>query len=201
MKFHIVLAVLLAGALTLVLPAGAKTPSPVEPGFAPLRLASTAQILVDAISNGPSEVGCDLLPGQFGRSYAALDELYVEPFICQRINALATSPQTVARLPDGSRILFRTALALSVLVHESWHLSDEPWSLDEAWTDCREIQTSWAFAELLGADHATAVRLGQISVSIHYLKVMFSPKYENLAKCRAGGEWDLSPSTPAWPIG
>ena len=167
----------------------------------PLALSSRAQVLVDAISGDPSKVVCDLGKGEFGFTLLGLEEIHVERFVCSRINALAADPRAVADLPDGSRTLFRTALALSILVHESWHLANHPDYGSEPWADCREIQTSWAFAEFLGADHATAVRLGLIGVQIHYLKVMINADYEDLVMCRPGGPWDLHPETAAWPIG
>jgi hypothetical protein len=90
----------------------------------------------------------------------------------------------------------RTARALAVLAHESWHLHGVS---DEGTTECYALQTGVEIGQRLGLSADTARRMMRQQLVENALRGQASPAYRVPPDCRDGGGLDLKPNVPEFP--
>jgi hypothetical protein len=177
------------------------------------RIGNEARLgaIASAIAGRDVHVRC---PGMIGRLFSwdtvegsvefdaagrPADETRLRVFTCAELDALADGGReqalACAERPDagcGTRAE-DLALAVDVLVHESWHLAGV---IDEAVTECRAVQSvAWA-AERLGATPAQGDGLARMHLADGYPRL---PERYRSAECVDGGALDLRPEDPVWP--
>ena len=90
----------------------------------------------------------------------------------------------------------RTARALAVLAHESWHLRGER---DEGTTECYALQSGVELGRRLGLSEGTARRMMRQQLAENGLRNGASAEYRVPGQCRDGGELDLHPRSSRFP--
>ena len=115
---------------------------------------------------------------------------------CRRLERLWRDPPDFACLAADAcgKEELRTARAVVVLAHESWHLRGVR---NEAETQCYAVQTTEATARALGLDPEAARRVALWAAADHAGE--YDWEYRDSKRCRPRGAWDLRPETAAWP--
>jgi hypothetical protein len=126
----------------------------------------------------------------------------------QHADGVATVGGTLAYLTpercyDLYRLAFRddvtfsrTARALAVLAHESWHLRGVR---NEGRTECYALQSGVALGERLGLSADTAGRMMRAQLVENSLRLGGDREYRIPVECREGGSLDLSPGRTSFP--
>ena len=115
------------------------------------------------------------------------DRAYVTPEICLDLYRLAF---------EGEERGSRTARAIAVLAHESWHLRGES---DEGATECLALQSGVELGRRLGLDEGTARRMMAQQLAENSLRGAEGLEYRVSSECRDGGRVDLDPDGEAFP--
>jgi hypothetical protein len=171
------------------------------------RLAAVASAIAgrDVSVRCPGVVGrvlsWDTVEGsvRFGPDGKPADETRLRAFSCAELDALAEGRRDEAlacaeqRGASCGREVADLALAVDVLVHESWHLAGV---IDEAVTECRAVQSLAWGAQQLGASPAESRALAQVYLKTGYPHL---PQRYKTADCADGTELDLRPADPVWP--
>jgi hypothetical protein len=133
---------------------------------------------------------------QFDANGRPADETRLRVFTCTELDALAEGRRSGALAcaeREETGCAGDLAMAVDVLVHESWHLAGV---LDEAQTECRAVQSiAWA-AERLGATPAEAQGLARVHLAHGYPRL---PERYRSGECADGRAMDLRPGDPIWP--
>jgi hypothetical protein len=90
----------------------------------------------------------------------------------------------------------RTARALAVLAHESWHLRG---LRDEGTTECYALQTGVALGRRLGLSESTARQMMRQQLTENALRRGAGLDYVVPADCRDSGRLDLNPDSARFP--
>lgn len=90
----------------------------------------------------------------------------------------------------------RTARALAVLAHESWHLRG---TRNEGRTECYALQSGVGLGERLGLSTETAHRMMRAQLIENSLLVGGENEYRIPTDCREGAALDLSPERTSFP--
>jgi hypothetical protein len=90
----------------------------------------------------------------------------------------------------------RTARALAVLAHETWHLRGER---NEARTECFALQSGVELGRRFGLSEETARRMMRQQLVENQLRARGSVEYLVPSECRDGGSLDLHPQSSAFP--
>jgi len=96
----------------------------------------------------------------------------------------------------GEFVFSRTARAIAVLAHESWHLRGVR---SEARTECYALQSGVALGERLGLSAQTAARMMRAQLVENSLLVGAGNEYRVPSDCREGGALDLAPERTRFP--
>lgn len=115
------------------------------------------------------------------------DVAYLTPERCYDLYRLAFA---------GDVSFSRTARALAVLAHESWHLRG---LRNEARTECHALQSGVELGRRLGLSVETARRMMRQQLAENALHAGRSSAYVVPAGCRDGGELDLYPARSGFP--
>jgi hypothetical protein len=97
---------------------------------------------------------------------------------------------------EGEITSSRTARALAVLAHESWHLRGER---DEGTTECYALQSGVDIGRSLGLSVSTARQMMRQQLTENSLHGGGSADYLVPAECRDGGQLDLDPRSSRFP--
>jgi hypothetical protein len=97
---------------------------------------------------------------------------------------------------EGEITSNRTARALAVLAHESWHLHGER---NEGATECYALQSGVDLGRSLGLSTGTARQMMRQQLTENALHRRSSADYLVPSECRDGGELDLHPRTSRFP--
>jgi hypothetical protein len=110
---------------------------------------------------------------------------------------------TPARCFDLYRLAFegeitssRTARAIAVLAHETWHLRGER---DEGTTECYALQTGVELGRRLGLSADTARQMMRQQLTENLLRGHGSVDYLVPAECKDGSRLDLDPGSSRFP--
>ena len=90
----------------------------------------------------------------------------------------------------------RTARALAVLAHESWHLRGIS---DEGTTECYALQSGAEIGRRLGLSDSSARRMMRQQLVENARIGRSNPAYRVPADCRDGGRLDLNPDSERFP--
>jgi hypothetical protein len=124
-------------------------------------------------SDGVAEVGGDIA--------------YLTPERCFDLYRLAYKDEVTSS---------RTARALAVLAHESWHLRGVE---DEGTTECYALQSGVDIGRRLGLSAGTAAQMMRQQLTENVLHTGSSSQYLVPRDCRNGGRLDLNPDTSRFP--
>jgi hypothetical protein len=97
---------------------------------------------------------------------------------------------------EGEITSSRTARALAVLAHESWHLRGER---DEGTTECYALQSGVDIGRSLGLSVSTARQMMRQQLTENSLHGGGSADYLVPPECRDGGQLDLDPRSSRFP--
>jgi hypothetical protein len=97
---------------------------------------------------------------------------------------------------EGEITSSRTARALAVLAHESWHLRGER---DEGTTECYALQSGVDVGRSFGLSASTARQMMRQQLTENALHGGGSSDYLVPSECRDGGQLDLDPSSSRFP--
>jgi len=101
------------------------------------------------------------------------------------------------RLAFRHEVVFsRTARALAVLAHESWHLRGVS---NESRTECYALQSGVELGERLGLSAHTAGRMMRAQLVENSLLIGGDSEYRISPDCREGGSLDLAPERTSFP--
>lgn len=109
----------------------------------------------------------------------------LSPSICRAISTLLNN-----RPQYPNRII---ANGMDTLTHEMVHALGYK---NEAQTECYAMQLSIVFAVQLGVPYSYANELSHLSLQNY---AAHPPEYQDYARCREGGAWDLIPNHPSPP--
>ena len=115
------------------------------------------------------------------------ERAYLTPEICLDLYRLAFEDEL-----RGSR----TARAIAVLAHETWHLRGVG---DEGTTECYALQSGVEIGRRLGLSDETARQLMRQQLAENGLRAGGSAEYRVTPECRDGGSLDLDPGTTHFP--
>ncbi|MFO7571103.1 MAG: hypothetical protein R6W48_00685 [Gaiellaceae bacterium] len=136
------------------------------------------------------------------------DESRAHVGVVQRAEGIAQVGGTLAfltpeRCYDLYRLAFRgditssrTALAISVLAHEAWHLRGVR---DEGVTECYALQSGVGLGKRLGLSEETARQMMRQQLTENALRGLGSAEYRVPPECRDGGRLDLEPDSGRFP--
>jgi hypothetical protein len=97
---------------------------------------------------------------------------------------------------EGEITSSRTARALAVLAHESWHLRGVS---DEGTTECYALQSGVDVGRAFGLSAGTARQMMRQQLTENVLHTRGSADYLVPADCKDGGPLDLNPGTSRFP--
>jgi hypothetical protein len=97
---------------------------------------------------------------------------------------------------EGEITSSRTARALAVLAHESWHLRGER---DEGTTECYALQSGVDLGRSFGLSAGTARQMMRQQLAENALHGGGSAEYLVPPECRDGGQLDLDPRSSRFP--
>ena len=112
---------------------------------------------------------------------------YLTPEICFDLYRIGSDDEA----PFG-----RTARAIAVLAHESWHLRGER---DEGRTECFALQSGVELGRRLGLSESTAERMMRQQLAENELRGQGALEYLVPPDCRDGGSLDLDPGSSEFP--
>jgi hypothetical protein len=162
------------------------------------RQARTETILsreASAIARHPAKVTCDdnrefvgYVQDADGLAEVSGDQAYLTPEICDTLYQLAIKHR-VQSFP-------RTARAIAVLAHESWHLRGER---DEGLANCYGFQSGVQIGQNLGLPESRARAMMREQLATNASDSGTNVAYRVPSSCRDGGASDLLPGTPSFP--
>lgn len=117
----------------------------------------------------------------WGYTYLYWDKAVVDAALCNA--ALAIADGAPEREPD-----WRMAVAVLVLVHESYHMRHWDLRHSEAAVECRAIRHTRVAMRLLGADERLADRLMPWALATHWRIGAVAPEY-NSKTCKVPWPW------------
>jgi hypothetical protein len=112
---------------------------------------------------------------------------YLTPAICHDLYRVAFRDEVV---------FSRTARAIAVLAHESWHLRGER---DEGRTECYAFQSGVELGRRLGLSERTARQLMRQQLADNVLRGGSTVQYRVPDECRDGGGLDLDRASSRFP--
>jgi hypothetical protein len=147
------------------------------------------------IAGRPARVGCDT-SGQYvgfvqdadGLAFVGGNRAYLTPSICNTLYQLGVKHRTHS--------FSRTARALAVLGHESWHLQGVR---NEGLANCYGYQSGVEIGVHLGLSEKTARAMMREQLATNPGDSAGNPQYLVPAGCRNGGANDLHQDTAAFP--
>ena len=148
-----------------------------------------------AIARHPAKVGCDD-KGEFvgfvqdadGLAYVGGDQAYLTPAICDTLYQLAVKNRVQS--------FSRTARAIAVLGHESWHLRGVR---DEGLTNCYGFQSGVEIGQHLGLSESRARAMMREQLATNTSDSGTNAQYRVPSTCRDGGSDDLHPAVRGFP--
>jgi hypothetical protein len=148
-----------------------------------------------AIAGHPASVGCDTR-GEYvgfvhdadGAAVVGGNRAYLTPSICD----------TLYQLTFKNRVhsFARTARAIAVLAHESWHLRGVS---DEALANCYGFQSGVQIGVHLGLSESTARAMMREQLATNPSDAAGNPQYLVPDGCHDGGSEDLRPAASGFP--
>jgi hypothetical protein len=147
------------------------------------------------IAGHPARIGCDT-SGKYvgfvhdadGLAFVGGTRAYLTPSICDALYQLAFKH----RVQQFSR----TARALAVLGHESWHLRGVS---NEGLANCYGFQSGVEIGVHLGLSESNARAMMRDQLATNASDAAAAPQYLVPSGCRDGGAEDLHPSAPGFP--
>ncbi len=147
------------------------------------------------VAGHPATIRCDT-SGQYvgfvqdadGLAYVGGDRAYLTPSICNTLYQLAVKHR--------AQQFSRTARALAVLGHESWHLRGVS---NEGLANCFGYQSGVEIGVHLGLSESTARAMMREQLATNAADSAGNPQYLVPSECRNGGTADLHPGTAAFP--
>jgi hypothetical protein len=162
------------------------------------RQAQTETILsreASVIARHPATVTCDdnrefvgFVQDADGLAEVGGDQAYLTPEICDTLYQLAIKHR-VQSFP-------RTARAIAVLAHESWHLRGEP---NEGLANCYGFQSGVQIGQNLGLSESRARAMMREQLATNGSDSGTNAAYRVPSSCRNGGASDLRPATSSFP--
>jgi hypothetical protein len=162
------------------------------------RQAQTEAILsreASTIARHPAKVTCDekgdyvgFVQDADGLAVVGGDQAFLTPEICDTLYQLAIKHR-VQSFP-------RTARAIAVLGHESWHLRGER---DEGLTNCFGFQSGVDIGVNLGLSESRARAMMREQLATNASDSGPNSQYRVPSGCRNGGDDDLRPAAAAFP--
>jgi hypothetical protein len=147
------------------------------------------------IAGHPARVGCDtsgehvgFVQDADGVATVGGRQTYVTPSICDTLYQLAFKHRVQS--------FSRTARALAVLAHESWHLRGVR---DEGLANCYGFQSGVEIGVNLGLDESKARAMMREQLATNASDAAGSPEYLVPRGCRDGGDQDLRPDDSGFP--
>ena len=147
------------------------------------------------IAGHPARVGCDTT-GKYvgytrdadGLAFVGGTRAYLTPSICDTLYQLAFKHRVQS--------FSRTARAIAVLAHESWHLNGVS---NEGLTNCYAFQSGVDVGVHLGLSRSTAKAMMREQLATNASDAAGNPQYLVPPGCRNGGADDLKTGTAAFP--
>jgi len=147
------------------------------------------------IAGHPARIGCDT-SGEYvgfvqdadGLAFIGGSRAYVTPAICDTLYQLA--------FMDRAQSFSRTARAIAVLGHESWHLQGVR---DEGLANCYGFQSGVEIGVHLGLSESKARAMMREQLATNASASAGNARYLVPRECRDGGSYDLHPAEPGWP--
>jgi hypothetical protein len=147
------------------------------------------------IAGHPAQVRCDT-SGEYvgfvkeadGLAFVGGSRAYLTPGICDALYQLAFKHRTQS-FP-------RTARALAVLAHESWHLQGVS---DEGLANCYGFQSGVQLGVDLGLSEGKARAMMREQLAANASDAQATPEYLVPGTCRNGDDDDLNPGSSAFP--
>ena len=147
------------------------------------------------VAGHPATVRCDT-SGEYvgfvqdadGLAFIGGDRAYLTPSICNTLYQLA--------IKHRQEPFSRTARALAVLGHESWHLHGVR---NEGLANCYGYQSGVEIGVHLGLSESTARAMMREQLATNASDSAGNPQYLVPSECRNGGTADLHPLTAAFP--
>ena len=162
------------------------------------RQAQTEAILsreASAIAHHPATVTCDkkgdyvgFVQDADGLAEVGGDQAFLTPEICNTLYQLAVKHR--------AQSFSRTARAIAVLAHESWHLRGER---DEGLANCYGFQSGVGIGVNLGLSRSRARAMMQEQLATNASDSGPNTQYRVPSGCRNGGAEDLNPTGAAFP--
>ena len=162
------------------------------------RQAQTEAILsreASAIAHHPATVTCDekgdyvgFVQDADGLAEVGGDQAFLTPAICDTLYQLAVKHR-VQSFP-------RTARAIAVLAHESWHLRGER---NEGLANCFGFQSGVDIGANLGLSESEARAMMREQLATNASDSGANTQYRVPSGCRNGGAEDLRPTAAAFP--
>jgi hypothetical protein len=162
------------------------------------RQAQTETILsreASAIARHPATVTCDkkgdyvgFVQDADGLAEVGGDQAFLTPEICDTLYQLA--------IKNRVQSFSRTARAIAVLAHESWHLRGER---DEGLANCYGFQSGVEIGVDLGLSESRARAMMLEQLATNASDSGPNSQYRVPSGCRNGGSEDLRPAAPAFP--
>jgi hypothetical protein len=147
------------------------------------------------IAGHPAQVGCDT-SGEYvgfvqdadGLAFVGGDRAYLTPSICNTLYQLA--------IKHRAEPFSRTARAIAVLGHESWHLRGVR---NEGLANCYGYQSGVEIGVDLGLSQKTARAMMREQLATNASDSGSNTQYRVPSECHNGGTADLHPNTAAFP--
>ena len=160
------------------------------------RAEATARFSAEAsrIAGKPVTIDCDesrehvgVVQHADGAAIVGGDVAYLTPEICLALYRVAFK---------GEAASSRTARALAVLAHESWHLRGVA---NEGTTECYAFQSGVGLGQRLGVSEERARQMMRQQLAENALRGGRAVEYRVPPDCRDGGELDLDPASSTFP--
>jgi hypothetical protein len=162
------------------------------------RQAQTETILsreASAIATHPATITCDdkrefvgFVQDADGLAEVGGDQAYLTPEICDTLYQLAIKHRVQS--------FSRTARAIAVLAHESWHLRGEA---NEGLANCYGFQSGVQIGQNLGLSESRARAMMREQLATNGSDSATNVAYRVPSSCRNGGVSDLRPETSSFP--
>ncbi|MEK6275813.1 MAG: hypothetical protein AABM30_10800 [Actinomycetota bacterium] len=147
------------------------------------------------IAGHPAAVGCDksgayvgFVQDADGVAFVGGDQAYLTPSICNTLYQLAMKHQV--------RSFSRTARAIAVLAHESWHLQGVR---NEGLANCYGFQSGVEIGVNLSLSKQTARAMMREQLATNPSDSGSNAQYRVPSECRDGGSADLHPDAAGFP--
>jgi len=147
------------------------------------------------VAGHPARIGCDK-SGEYvgfvqdadGLAFIGGDRAYLTPSICNTLYQLAVKHRAQA--------FSRTARAIAVLAHESWHLRGVR---DEGLANCYGFQSGVEIGVHLGLSESTARAMMREQLATNASDSGGNAQYRVPSECHNGGSADLQPGSAGFP--